>query len=227
MELNKNDGEVCTDSIHPQAGEESAGEIELYDELIAFADVSPEALVRLESGSEPSPEPLEGSADYKVQAHAKFEMAESESLAAETPSTTWEEAEQNASADWTPTDSPIQSVESVTTAPAGETDCDSEVLEESSDTGALPVEGPGPSGPSSGLSVPQEIVYTGSLSRGVCLACGAESGADDLFCLACGDFVDGVGSTLPSSRICGECKERIDAEEIFCPWCGSAMQAQR
>jgi hypothetical protein len=233
MELNDN-AVVCTDSINPQTGEGSAGEIELYDELIAFAELPPEEQVRLES-PEPSSEPREGSADNAqdctfsepVLSGAPVESLTSASEAEEPTEQTSLESiqsevvEQTAPTDWTQRGSPIQPV-----APA-ESACDSEVLTESVDVDP-PVGGvPSPSGPLSGFDLPQEMVYTGAMSRGVCLACGAESGADDLFCLACGDFVDEVGSTLPSNRMCGECKERIDTGEIFCPWCGSAMQPQR
>jgi len=82
-----------------------------------------------------------------------------------------------------------------------------------------------PSGPLSGFNLPPEIVYTGALSPGVCLACGAESGADDLFCVTCGVFIDEIGSTLPANPTCGECDQRIEEGEIFCPWCGSLVPA--
>jgi RNA polymerase subunit RPABC4/transcription elongation factor Spt4 len=88
------------------------------------------------------------------------------------------------------------------------------------------VVGPRPSGPLSGFNLPANIVYTGSLSRGVCLACGAaESGEDDLFCPACGAFMDELGLTAVVDSTCAECKQVIAADEIFCPWCGSALPA--
>jgi hypothetical protein len=81
-----------------------------------------------------------------------------------------------------------------------------------------------PSGPLSGFNLPANIVYTGSLARGVCLSCGAaESGADDLFCPACGVFIDEIGSTVVVASTCVECNQVITADEIFCPWCGSAL----
>lgn len=36
------------------------------------------------------------------------------------------------------------------------------------------------------------IEFTGALSRGVCLACGAESSTDDLFCPACDVFIEDI-----------------------------------
>jgi predicted amidophosphoribosyltransferase len=70
-----------------------------------------------------------------------------------------------------------------------------------------------------------EFIFAGDLSLGVCLACGAESGADDLFCVSCGMFIDEIGSTPKSSPTCGECGQRVTTDEIFCPWCGAAPPA--
>jgi hypothetical protein len=47
-----------------------------------------------------------------------------------------------------------------------------------------------PSGLLGGLD--SDIEFTGALSRGVCIACGAESSTDDLFCLACGVFIEDI-----------------------------------
>src|SRR4030095_10332966 len=72
-----------------------------------------------------------------------------------------------------------------------------------------------------GLNVIPEYVFAGDLTLGVCLSCGAESGADDLFCITCGVFIDEIGSTPPkSSPACAECGQVVAADEIFCPWCG-------
>jgi len=56
-----------------------------------------------------------------------------------------------------------------------------------------------------------------------CLACGAESGTDDLFCMSCGSFLNGVASNSPSNPICADCSQAISVDEIFCPWCGSVL----
>jgi len=36
------------------------------------------------------------------------------------------------------------------------------------------------------------VEFTGALSRGVCLACGAESSTDDLFCPACDVSIEDI-----------------------------------
>lgn len=63
------------------------------------------------------------------------------------------------------------------------------------------------------------------LARGVCLACGAESEAEDLFCVTCGTFLDSVAS-VPANPTCAECGQKNIADEIFCPWCGSSLPAE-
>jgi hypothetical protein len=303
MELNNNDAAVCTESIDPQTGKVSAAEINLYEELIAFAELPPEEHAQLalspEVSSEPkadlsdnveecprpeslftpapvepgtfveetgraaaeevtentSPEQLlptvpiesdesgtdasettswscqpdEELCSEKILTPEIIELVESHRAPEEMFATPGEEPEA-ASFDWVLAGSVLRSDESFTTSCATEKASDSEVANESVDTidvQALLVKKPGLSGPLSAFNLPAEIVYTGALSRGVCVACGAESNADDLFCLSCGDFMDGTATTLPSNPTCGECKHRIDADEIFCPWCGSAIRAQR
>ena len=46
------------------------------------------------------------------------------------------------------------------------------------------------SGPLGGVD--SDVEFNGALSRGVCIACGAESSTDDLFCLACGLFIEDI-----------------------------------
>jgi hypothetical protein len=82
------------------------------------------------------------------------------------------------------------------------------------------------------LALDDRAVFSGSeaevpkvLSRGVCLACGAQSEADDLFCVTCGGFLDEAASALPFNPNCADCGLGVIADEIFCPWCGSALSA--
>ena len=122
------------------------------------------------------------------------------------------------------TRAPIQGVEADDGVTAGPGDEASRVKIEPGEAHPSQVEGrPRPSGPLSGFNLPPDIVYTGALSPGVCVACGAESAADDLFCITCGVFIDEIGTTLPVSPKCAACKQEISSDEIFCPWCGSAL----
>lgn len=292
MELTKNDPAVCPDSIDAPDSSTGAVEIDLYDELITFAELSPEEQSRLaylsdkeraQPDEEPSA-PFEGPAhsepdlapgpvelDFAVQ-HAEaaadpvtnefvaepenrsnvlieptespsvtlkssvqshetaavqlepvLNDAQSETVASEPAQETWTAL---AGEDEQSTQPDIEAaVEAVKVAPASEAG-ESETSKPSGATNGIRTSGmlgPRPSGPLSGFNLPPEIVYTGAMSRGVCLACGAESGADDLFCLTCGVFIDEVASSLPSNPTCADCHERIDADEIFCPWCGSSV----
>ena len=70
-----------------------------------------------------------------------------------------------------------------------------------------------------------DSAFTDVLSGRECLACGAESGADDLFCMSCGSFLNGIASTSPWNPICADCSQGIMIDEIFCPWCGSVLGA--
>lgn len=65
--------------------------------------------------------------------------------------------------------------------------------------------------------------FTDVLPGKDCLACGAESGADDLFCMSCGSFLNGIASNSPSNPVCADCSQSITIDEIFCPWCGSVL----
>jgi hypothetical protein len=65
--------------------------------------------------------------------------------------------------------------------------------------------------------------FTNVLSGKDCLACGAGSAADDLFCMSCGSFLNGVASNSPSNPVCADCSRSITIDEIFCPWCGSVL----
>jgi hypothetical protein len=299
MELKKSDAAVCPEPMDAQTGSTSAVEIDLYDELITFAELSPEEQSRvadlpnkaLEQPEEDSSaqadehelsEPALTQAPVKldfaihqvetpaekiseedaalsvnrpqvsvepvkpelatmesslppteaaqipfepVLTDAQIEIGESEHVL-ETSTTFTGEDEESAAPEPVPTPAAMEVVEAVTIVPVAEPVGESEVLKPSAETSGnriSPVAGPRPSGPLSGFNLPPEIVYKGTLSRGVCLACGAEAGADDLFCLTCGVFIDEAASTLPSNPTCTECKQRIDADEIFCPWCGSSV----
>ncbi len=219
MELNNNDAAVCTDSINAQAGTASADEIDLYDELIAFAELSPEEQLRLVS------RPEKASAETaKASAEQGGEQTSPEPVLTHAPV----EPIKHTAGEPVVTLPRIKPVDTDATVPAAASASDSEVSKayvESSEVRPRQVEGPRPSGPLSGFNLPPDIVYTGALSRGVCVACGAESDADDLFCITCGVFADAIGSSRPANPTCAECKRVMSTDDIFCPWCGSVPPA--
>ena len=79
----------------------------------------------------------------------------------------------------------------------------------------------GESGPLGTLSL--EFTYTGAMSPGICIGCGAESGSEDLFCITCGAFVEEVGSKRPLNPTSAECGLDTSSDEVFCPGCGAAV----
>lgn len=179
----------------------SADEINLYDELLTFSELSPQ-----ERCSE---------ADHFVEQQERQPHTERESLRTQpltqvrsenepgqTQPLTHDEYEPHADADATDEIEPQE----VSSALHHELQSTTEF---------------GDSGPFGAMS--SEFQYTGALFPGVCLGCGAESGADDLFCITCGAFVDESDSTVVSKLVCGECGLDSCADEIFCPECGAVV----
>ena len=182
-------------------------EIDLYEELLAFAEMSPEEqrlyFAEAKSESEPTqktrpsipelvaPEPIE-SLDPEAMESCGPEPIEVKD--AETVSTSAELA--IAYSDSTRWDEEVEVIE-----PAVELSDGSDPLVDLNLDGG----------------------YADVLPGKDCLACGAESGADDLFCMSCGSFLNGVASNSPSNPVCADCNRGITIDEIFCPWCGSVL----
>jgi hypothetical protein len=230
MEFNKNEAGNLAGATAVGTAGPGAGEIDLYDELETFAGLSPEEQQRL---------------------LARPNKAVEEAVAATYSDSESTNVTSNAVRMETPKPQP-ESISEVKDSVRGETsEVSSEATKGSSSSGspALPSvtaeNSPSDSGDSAakkktgdlspqlfdrsrtgpllaGLNVLGDLVFAGDLSRGVCLACGAGSAAEDLFCVSCGVFIDDIDSTPNSSPTCGECGQSVTAEEIFCPWCGAA-----
>ena len=67
MELHNNEAAVRSDSADSQAGAVSAGEIDLYDELRAFEELSPEEQLRSLGGAVSQSAETEISTEVEVQ----------------------------------------------------------------------------------------------------------------------------------------------------------------
>lgn len=70
-----------------------------------------------------------------------------------------------------------------------------------------------------------DIEFAGALTGRNCPECEAELGIDDLFCAECGSFLNGIPSAPASDQICADCSQSVSIEEVFCPWCGSVLGA--
>lgn len=231
MELNKNEAAMLAGSTTVGAPGPGAAEIDLYDELIAFAGLSPEEQQRMLARPKKSRDEAVAAsysdsdniqnASSSIEKEATELQAETisepdDSVAGGGISEVEPEASEASSLSGlravlspTPAQSPSDSED---TAANGETSGVGPQLFDRSRTGPL----------LAGLSVFGDFVFAGDLSRGVCLACGAESAPEDLFCVSCGVFIDEIDSTPKSRPSCGECGQSITTDEIFCPWCGAA-----
>ena len=232
MELNKTEAATLAGSPTVEAASASATEIDLYDELIIFAGLSPEEQQRMLARPK-NPRGAAVAASYSnsdntqnasssvereatvLPAHTISEpddsfagMSEVRPVAAEASGRSGLTAALSSTSAQSPSDSDD-------TAANSETSDVSPQLFDRSRTGPL----------LAGLNVFGDVVFSGDLSRGVCLACGAESSAEDLFCVNCGVFIDETDSTPKSTPSCGECGHSVTADEIFCPWCGAAPAA--
>lgn len=149
-------------AVCPEPIDGSSGEIDLYDALTTFAN-SPAEKLRL------------------------VEVAEKPITETEAP----EKEDQGLSTEPVLVSAAIKPPEPEETIAAAEFHGDGEP---DLNTLAAPSEAYGelewtrPSGPLDGLT--NGFVFTGALSGGVCIACGTESGADELFCIACGVFIE-------------------------------------
>ncbi len=66
------------------------------------------------------------------------------------------------------------------------------------------------------------LVSAVSESRGVkCPECGVRCDSEELFCMACGAFLNGFETGPKASYTCDDCWTAIDPGEVFCPSCGA------
>lgn len=66
-------------------------------------------------------------------------------------------------------------------------------------------------------------VKTGPLT--MCQSCGNHSGADDLFCLGCGGFFEHAETGPEIATNCSECDALIGNDDMFCSSCGAMLTA--
>lgn len=198
MQFDANLAPARANPVAGQAGSSIAHEIDLYDELLAFVDMTPQEqrlyladTTAVNEAPEPScPEPAEPETVDGLDPETKV----------------------------CPVESPL--VFSDSTALNVKLDVK---LDETLEVTDAVVELSDVSDPLADLNL--DGPFTDVLSGRDCLACGAESGADDLFCMSCGSFLNGIASNSPSNPICADCSKGITIDEIFCPWCGSVLAA--
>ncbi len=198
MQFDANLAPARANPVSGQAGSSITHEIDLYDELLAFVDLTPDEQrlyltdkTSVNEAPEPSsPEPAEPETVEELDPETAVSPVESPFVFA----------------DSTPLDVKLDEKLDETLEV---TDAVDELSDVSDPLADLNLDGP----------------FTDVLPGKDCLACGAESGADDLFCMSCGSFLNGIASNSPSNPICADCGQGITIDEIFCPWCGSVLAA--
>lgn len=199
MQFDANLAPARANPVPRQAGS-IAGEIDLYDELLAFVEMTPEKQ-RL----------------YLTETKSADELTDTESVdaAPQAAQLTLTDPVEPETVDAVAPESASMPLEAVIAGPDS-TPLDDEFeipqpIAELSDDGDPLVD----------LNLDDGL--TGVLSGKDCQACGAESSADDLFCMSCGSFLNGLASTPPSNPTCIDCGQGIAIDEIFCPWCGAVL----
>jgi hypothetical protein len=159
MKRNNSEAAVYADSVKVQEG--SSGEIDLYAELTAFEQLTPEEKASL-------------------AVHPEISTAE-ENPPEDDNDDSFETASESSINEQVLT---LEQKSDIDTASTFETPIDEKGIDANQIQSDVSVK---PNGP---LESFEGNMFTGDLSRGVCLACGAESTTDDLFCLACGVFIE-------------------------------------
>jgi hypothetical protein len=249
MKLNnhaEHDGAICADPPDEKGDSSSGSEIELYTDLISFSELPAEeklqSIVALRKAVEEARRKSEQ--ELAQQAALAAAPASDPETSVVAPSSFRVEAPvarrvsaplisnptlaqtNGSSADLTP--KPTRASDSLAEFPAQPASI-SAVVEPAAQASSnlagtadsRPVTSPKPSGPLSGFNLPPNIVYTGTIAAGACISCGAETGEEDLFCVACGGFVDEIHTSVVIPK-CAECKKEISSGEMFCPFCGAA-----
>jgi RNA polymerase subunit RPABC4/transcription elongation factor Spt4 len=244
MQLNGNQASMRSDAISAQMGSGIAGEIDIYDELVAFAEMSAEEQSRYLHPVEPAAKNI---SETKIGNNATNDSIDSGT--AEPAEGTLEliAIDRNSN----PTKEPVATgcgfVDVFgTTGPLSDLGLDgdfdgaeSEEIVELFESGSVFADLD--TDPHDAQSSENEAVFRGSgpfadrdldseahsnESLRICPACEAELGADELFCAECGGFLNGISSDSPASSesiSCSECTQSISTDEIFCPWCGSVL----
>jgi len=204
MEIKSTDSSSRLSQDQQGAGLNTTGELNLYFDLLAFSELSPEEQLadreRLKDAS--SNQVLETGIDFPgfVDAAALEPMAESKPVSESLPA-----VEQVAMIE--PDEAPLQ----VQTA----------------EPPAAPVEmkdifrASGPLNLSGFLFDPASKAAAQVMTLAVCVTCGSESDGEDLFCAACGTFMDEKRGNDPVGLACDDCGLIVATDELICPSCGT------
>ena len=213
MEFKTAEPNLRADSNVADVSQNQISEVDLYDELLAFSDLSPEeqeaATVRAAPGNiidPPAETPAELEAPPRTDDAFFFEPPQ-DSPAQEAAFELTEERV-------------VETVEVEAPEPAREPTLDSPQAFAFDDGGnadfqmsdIIRVTGPLP-----GFLTKRD---TASVLL-VCAECGSPADNEEMFCIACGGLLEEAEAAVVLS--CDECGSTVASDEIFCPSCGSVM----
>lgn len=205
-----------TKSIAPDANLDEAGDIDLYDDLLIFTDLSPEeqkAALNRPAPAPPQQSPVkipETGVVYEQQAFEPPPETASDPLRQTNKAFVFEPRVEAAK------DSDVNTVKQPAIQP---------VKESASEPPQANTFG---KGNSTELQLADILRVTDQLNdisketdlMSACLDCGSLADSEDVFCINCGGTLGEVELVAPPS--CDDCGAAIESDEIFCPSCGSA-----
>jgi hypothetical protein len=245
MEIKSTDSSSRLNQDQQEAGLNTTGELNLYFDLLAFSELSPEEQLAdrerlkdasynqvLETGIEfPGFVEAAGTFDGVVASDEASEHALESLLAVEQPEHEQREHEQPAcdpfallepTAEMDPVFEFLPVAEQVATIKPN----DAPLQVQTTEPPAAPVEmnnlfrASGPLSLSGFLFDPTSKAAAQVMRIAVCATCGTESDGEDLFCAACGTFMDEATVNEPVGLACDDCGLIIATDELICPSCG-------
>lgn len=245
MEIKSTDSSSRISQDQQEAGLNNTGELNLYFDLLAFSELSPEEQLadreRLKDAS--SNQVLETGIEFPgfVEAAATFdgvvsspetsEHAIESVLAVEQPEKDQPEQKQPAcepfellepTAEMDPVFEFLPTAEQVVTIAPD----DAPLQVQPPEPPAAPVEmnnlfrASGPLSLSGFLFDPTSKAAAQVMTLAVCATCGSESDGEDLFCAACGTFMEETTVNELVGSACDDCGLIIATDELICPSCG-------
>jgi RNA polymerase subunit RPABC4/transcription elongation factor Spt4 len=234
MELKTDEANLCADSS-------TTGEMDLYDELVAFSNLSPEdqkagPAPRSARDSEPTLQPTDGfiladlnhpdtSISEPVQEIQSLEPMNQPSfeLTDQAKSQPVKASSINPLEDFSfeLPDEPARRMAHETSSARPQPDQSNQGSDADLDLAyLLRVTGP--------LVALGSTMYAAS-SLLVCRDCRSQSSSEDMFCVVCGGLLDEADSSeaavenVAQGLTCNDCEYLIEEDEIFCPSCGAAI----
>jgi RNA polymerase subunit RPABC4/transcription elongation factor Spt4 len=231
--------EFKTDEANLRADSNQAGEIDLYDELVAFSSLSPEdqscvpAPRPVNDSEEAICEPVKGRENQSVEPikQQPFDLIDRAELRPV------EEPSANAIEDF-PFELPYEPAPEMERKPSFESP------RAGQSNPGQPNQGTGDLDLAYLLRVTGPLIALGLTMNSdssllVCRDCRSQSSSKDMFCVNCGGLLEGTevadadtddrkisdvaAEAATVKSVCADCNYLIEADEVFCPSCGAVI----